>query len=112
MSDGFLSKIEGCFSLYVLSKMDFSALPIEYVAGSAALLVVSLMAGLRYCCTPTPEVVDGSYEDERNSRLAMLLMILLADKPNRKYVRMAKQIGVDHILTDDSLFDTDDSDSE
>lgn len=52
------------------------------------------------------------YEGERNSRLAMLLMILLADKPNRKYVRMAKQIGVDHILTDDSLFDTDDSDSE
>jgi hypothetical protein len=94
--------------------MDFTALPIEYVAGSAALLVVSIVAGLRCCCTTSTEVGTGAvtYEDERNSRLAMLLMILLADKPNRKYVRMAKQIGVDHILTDDSLFDTDDSDSE
>ena len=92
--------------------MDFSDIPFQYVAGSAALLVVSLAAGLRYCCTPAPEEGHVVYEGERNSRLAMLLMILLADKPNRKYVRMAKQIGVDHILTDDSLFDTDDSDSE
>lgn len=93
--------------------MDFSSLPIQYVAGSAAVAVISLMAGLRYCCASTSDVGQTVYEDERNSRLAMLLMILLADKPNRKYVRMAKQIGVDHILTDDSLFDSsDDSDSE
>jgi len=42
----------------------------------------------------------------------MLLMILLSDKPNRKYVRMAKQIGIDHIVSDDTLFESSGEDSD
>ena len=80
---------------------------LPHITGAAAVLVTALMGSL--CCRRRP-VAAASVE--RNSRLAMLLVILLSDKPNRKYVRMAKQIGIDHIVSDDTLFDSSDEDSD
>ena len=34
-------------------------------------------------------------------------MLLLGDRYNQKYIRMAKQIGYDHIVNDDSVFECD-----
>ena len=79
---------------------------LPHITGAAAVLVATLIGG--FCCQRRP----GAANTERNSRLAMLLMILLSDKPNRKYVRMAKQIGIDHIVSDDTLFESSGEDSD
>jgi len=83
---------------------------IPHITGVAAVLLTTLIGSL--CCPRRAATSVVTASEERNSRLAMLLMILLSDKPNRKYLRMAKQIGIDHIVTDDTLFDSSDEDSE
>jgi hypothetical protein len=74
------------------------------------------------CCYRTNERTYEDKEvaainvDERNSRLAFMLMLLLTEnkKENRKYIRMAESIGYDHIIHPSDLYPSDseyDSDS-
>jgi len=77
---------------------------LPHITGAATMLLITLVGSI--CCRRRPAFIAGT--EERNARLAMLLMILLSDKPNRKYVRVAKQIGVEHIVSDDTLFDSTD----
>jgi len=78
---------------------------LPYITGAAAVITTSILGKIVIRCC-----IRGRHDEERNSRLAMLLMILLSEKPNRKYVRVAKQIGTDHIVSDE-LFD-DESETE
>jgi hypothetical protein len=80
-----------------------------------ALIAGSILGGLFIlgsslcccCCKPAVVETDNSEEydvvdvDDRNSKLAfMLMMLLLEDKgSNRKYIKMAESIGYDHILS-------------
>jgi len=82
-----------------------------------ALLLFNLMC----CCCFFNRTDDKSSEDkevsvnvdERNSRLAFMLMLLLTEnkKGNRKYIRMADSIGYDHIISP-ADFDSVESDSD
>lgn len=71
-----------------------------YITVAAGLATAALFYELCSCCCARRGVDLG----ERNSRLAMLLVLLLADRPNRKYIQMAKEIGIDHMIKDDRVF--------
>ena len=72
-----------------------------YITVAASLATAALFYELcSSCCCAR----RGADLGERNSRLAMLLVLLLADRPNHKYIQMAKEIGIDHMIKDDSVF--------
>ena len=72
-----------------------------YITVAAGLATAALFCEVFYCCCCARRGVDVG---ERNSRLAMLLVLLLVDKPNHKYIQMAKEIGIDHMIKDDRGF--------
>lgn len=81
----------------------------EYFAGAGIIVATLLFASSLLCCgSPKKEVeVEEEYVnvDDRNSRLAFMLMLLLLENKsaNRKYIKMAENIGYDHILTNGDL---------
>lgn len=90
---------------------------------ASAVAFPALMYLLLSCCcygttgkTYEDKEVEAINVDERNSRLAFMLMLLLTEnkKRNRKYIRMADSIGYDHIIHPSDLYLSDseyDSDS-
>lgn len=97
-----------------------------FVATAALALPALLLFNLMFCCCSFRSN-DKSYEDkeveavnvdERNSRLAFMLMLLLTEnkKSNRKYIRMADSIGYDHIISptdfDNSEYESDGEDEK
>ena len=83
---------------------------VSYIASAVTVASIAVLmdVAVRCCCRPR----DYHPYSERNSRLAMLLMLLLGDRYNQKYIRMAKQIGYDHIVNDDSVFECDTASDE
>ena len=80
-----------------------------YITVAAGIATAALFCEVFYCCCCARRGADLG---ERNSRLAMLLVILLADRPNRKYIQMAKEIGIDHMIKDDRVFQAEQETSE
>jgi hypothetical protein len=100
--------------------MDYTELLKNQSLVSTAMLVLPtvLLLNLLLCCSCFNKAEDKTYEDkevaavnveERNSRLAFMLMLLLNEdkKGNRKYIRMADSIGYDHIIDPVDLYQSD-----
>jgi len=90
--------------------MDFNQQNNQVLIAGSILSGLFLLGSTFFCCCCSKPVVvesDDSEEydvvdvDDRNSKLAfMLMMLLLEDKgSNRKYIKMAESIGYDHILS-------------
>jgi hypothetical protein len=91
------------------------------VAAAFVAVPTILLFNMLFCCccnraddkTYEDKEVEAIDVDERNSKLAFMLMLLLTEKKkeHRKYIRMADNIGYDHIIPSADL-DQSDSDSE
>lgn len=95
-----MPKFEDISFLVGLTKMELELvrnnLPIVI---AAPILLVGLMA---FCCIPERDDVGAN--NRRNAKLASLLTMMLIDQPNDKYLEIAKDIGIDHIVPDERVF--------
>lgn len=88
--------------------MDLNALQLaladENIILPALCIVLYVLCVIVACCSfRSTKVVPNTDEiNSRNSKLAIMLMMLLVEDPegNSKYIEMAKRIGCSHLLTE------------
>jgi hypothetical protein len=89
--------------------MDFNALELALTdsnlhlpAVCLALYALCVTVACCSCRSSTKPVANQDEINSRNSKLAIMLMMLLVEDPegNSKYIEMAKRIGCSHLLTE------------
>lgn len=70
------------------------------IAGTCLPLLIMLWCACS--CGSDADRYDNT--NERNAKLAALLALMLVAEPNQKYLEIAKDIGIDHIVPDERVF--------
>lgn len=75
-------------------------LPLMFAAAAIPTLLIILMCA----CSDGDDKSEFMNTNRRNAKLAALLAMMLVAEPNPKYLEIAKDIGIDHIVPDERVF--------